>query len=336
MSNNNPNDDLAEQAKGSSDEIEVCEIDETIFSNNNETNEKQETSIVVVPDFVPIQPAVPCKKKDTKFRSIYTKNMQVKLPSLKWLPGQIVYLRGNDNDKAIFDMFKESVNKFKIVSIMIFAEEEPQYNMAAITFSTPLLTVFFHIATMCAKTKNKLEIPQEILGVISRTDITIVIPGKYDWHYTLQTDHLERLIDKSTINLKFAVNPIELVDYRDMLHICNTGKGVCEHMKMIYWLFQFKIDSQLHGNTIPASPSGNWKNLIDHYGKLLIYEYWALNEKLYKYNQNPKNGVDTSPIYLEDLLIRYKIVNNMTQEELRKKLLGGRSYPNPPLPNLPG
>ena len=136
-------------------------------------------------------------------------------------------------------------------------------------------------------------------------------------------------------SIGFAGKVVELSSYRDILHICNTGKEVCEHMKMIYWLFQIKIDSQLHGNKIPRNPSGAWRNLLDHYGKLLIYEYWALNEKLDRYNQNSKNGVDVSPIYLDDLLIRHKIVNDMSREDLKNKLLGGRNYPDPPLPNLP-
>lgn len=320
-----------DQAKNQNGDSEICPLDLDELVDNEENENNKELSVVITTDFFPVQHAIPIKKKDTKFRSIYTKNMQVKLPSLKWLPGEMLFLRGNDGDKAIYDKFKDSVNQFKIVSMMIYAEEDPVYDMGAITFSTPLLTVFFYISS-----KRSIQIPKEILLIISGSDITIIMPGKFDWHYTLQKDHFERIQDMSSESIGFAGKVVELANYRELLHICNTGKGVCEHMKMIYWLFQVKIDSQLHGNKIPQNPSGNWKALLDHYGKLLIYEYWALNEKLAKYNQSPKNGVDTSPIYLEDLLIRYGIVTDMDHNDLRNKLLGGRKYPNPPLPNLPG
>lgn len=298
-----------------------------------ENEPKKEAPIVITTDFVQVQPAVPVKKKETKFRSIYTKNMQVKLPSLKWLPGEMLFLRGNDGDKVIFEKFRESVDQYNVVSMMIFAEEDQVYDMGAITFSTPLITVFLYLNQ---SSKRTVQIPKEILSVMSASDVTVIMPGKFDWHYTQQKDHFERIQDLSSENIGFSGKIVHLSSYRDKLHICNTGKGVCEHMKMIYWLFQVKIDSQLHGNKIPQNPSGGWKVLLDHYGKLLVYLYWALSEKLEKYDQNPKNGVDMSPIYLEDLIIRYDIVTDMSRGDLKNKLLGGRNYPNPPLPNLPG
>ncbi|OHT01404.1 hypothetical protein TRFO_31843 [Tritrichomonas foetus] len=305
---------------------------------DDENAQKKEEQIQYLPDFIPPEQQGPSKSKTTKYRTIYCKNMQSKLPTLKWLPGELLQIRLNSDDDATFDKFEQSVRQFKIVSIMIFCEtneEEKIYNISALTFSTPLVTVYFDFRQILVRTKNKITIPHKLLQIVSSPDVTIICPGRRDWHYSLSHNHLEILKDLNSDTFGFENNIVYLEDFREKLYICKSGKEVCEHMKMIYWLFQLKFDVQFHGNQIPLSLTPQWKNLVSIYGKMLIFTYYALQEKLEQYTINPKNGVNIKPIYLENLLIEHKLVENMDLNTLRKKLIGFMQYPNPPLPNLP-
>ena len=252
--------------------------------------------------------------------------MYLTLPKLQWLPGETLQIFGGENDGEVLSKLKESASFFRIMSLMIFSERSDEISL--LCFSTPLVTVFFDIRSKAPK------LPQEIIDISLDDKITIVCPGTTDWIYSHQWNQLDKLY--STFLYFGTISSIQyLENFEKTLAINKSGKDVCEHIKMFYWLFQIKIDSHLHGGSIPKPLTPQWKNLVHMYGKLLVYCFMALCEKQRKYNANPKFGVDISPIYLENLLIRKRIVEGISEDELRHKLIGNQSYPNPPLPNLP-
>ena len=304
----------------------------TIDELNEERKEqvKDDKKIELQPDFVAPKQQEPKKSKMTKFRTIYIKNMQSKLPQLKWLPGELLFFIHEKDNTETIEKFRQSVERFKVVSLMIYCVANPKYEIVSLSLSTPLITLYLDLKPQIQR--QCVSIPSDLVKIISASDVTVVFPGKIDWYYERKYDHYLMLKDINRESLELS-KIVYLDDYYKILSINDSGKDICLHLKLIYWLFQIKFDAQLHGNYM--SLSAMWKNLFNFYGKLLIYLYWGLEKKRIYFEKNKKNGVDIRPYYLEDLLIDYGIVTDMSKEQLRQKLIENRKYPEPPLPNLP-
>lgn len=292
----------------------------------------------ITTDFAPEECAKSSSSKNTKFRTIWVKNMSIKMPSLEWLPGEFEQIRGTENDRNVLNKFLNSVSIFRIISMMIYAETEGGYKVTMVTFSTPMLTIcyYFHSKRKIAGSTNLgyIQLPEEILDVLKDPTIPKIMPGKNDWYYQEGQDHLAILYSYFTVPPRIE-NVIYIDNYQEKLHILPSGKDICTHVKLIHWIFQIKIDFQLHGNPVVTPLTNQWKKFADFYGKLLLYAYYALERKLHSYEVNPKTGVDTHPYYLEYLIPKLKLPVIKSAEEIRKLLIGNRKYPNPPLPDLP-
>jgi hypothetical protein len=262
--------------------------------------------------------------------------MMVSLPRLLWLPGDFYQIRWTDSDAPSIAQFCESALAHSVASLMIYAEATPLYRICLFTLSTPTLTLLFDAAREQAKRKGRLSLPPDLLATLSDERVTVVCPGQNDWHSSSPSDHLLMLHDVFTALPAFR-RLRYVKDYENSLCIQPSGPQLCAHLKMMRWMFQVVIDSQLHGLRLQSSAlTMQWRTLTDHYGKMLIFLFWALEEKQRLYDENPAKGLTISPIYLEDLLTRRRIVTDMSVEDLRQKLIGAGRYPNPPLPRLPG
>lgn len=303
-------------------EMEKCE--------DNKANE------VVPPDH--ITTIEKSKSKVTKRISIYEKNMQTRLPKLVNIPGKIetINLEMIDDERyqKIVDEFCENAKSYGIISMMIFLElkslETTKIPFTIVAFSTPLMTIAMDVRRIIAKKKGIVSFPGKLVDLIKNESIKVIIPGIDDWIYDDTTDYFTQLIEESNLRIS---DPIQITDYYKKLNIIPTGKNICEHMKLINWIFQINFETHLNGSKVTMPLSPQWKMMIHKYGSLLIYAYFALEEKNKSYQQDRKFGVDRDPIYLEDILIRHNIVTNMSKDELMKFLIGKNKYPSPPLPD---
>jgi len=280
------------------------------------------------------------KSKTTKRISVFTKNMQTKLPRLLFLPGRTETINldmvNEERYVKVIDEFYEDAKSSRIVSMMIYVDLQSSVSEISpctiVSFSTPNLSVAMNVRPTISKGKSVV-FPAKILEILEDSDIKVIIPGKTDWFYDNSNDFYERLKNDSS---KLTIcNTIQIVDYYKYLNIIETGKNVCGHMKLIHWIFQINFEYHLNGKNVSTPLSMSWKNMIHKYGSLLIYAYMALEQKREMYLNDMSKGVDRNPIYLEHLLIANGIVNDMTEDVLREKLIGRYSYPDPPLPDTP-
>jgi hypothetical protein len=294
-------------------------------------------TLIYTTDFDPPPTSQKTSSSVTKQRTIYTRNMSQTMPRLLWLPGEFKLLRGDsDADRECLDSFCANARDFGIMSIMIYAEIFQNYQISLVTLSHPLMTIVIDVKTQLGR-GPRLTWPTDLKRLLEDKDMIVVCPGATDWLCnTLAQDHLRMLRD---VFLDFPQIPSLccIQDFEETLHINPSGRDACTHIKMLYWIFQLKIDIQIHGcQRFGPRLSDQWRMLTDHYGKLLIFLYWALCEKQEAFNKFPTDGVNMSPIYLEDLLIRRQIVTDKAEDELRALLIGPHfKYPNPPLPRLP-
>lgn len=287
--------------------------------------------VVVTTDFDPLMRIDKKSNKNAKQRTIFTKNMFQFEPKLRWLPGEFHVFRKNpvENQQAI-ETFCQSAASFRIVSLMIYAEAEPIYRVVLFTLSTPLITILFDLRSWA---HQRIVMPDVIMRVIGNPNVVVVCPGMNDWYYGSNNNHLSMLRDVVSPLPQMKIRYVQ--DFATTLHINRSGKDVCEHMKMIYWLFQVKIDVQFHGGAIRwAVIPSEWRQFTDVYGKLLIYLYWGLCKKQKLFDKNPKPGLDMSPIYLEDLILEKRLYDTDDKAKLREMLIGKARYPDPPLPDL--
>jgi hypothetical protein len=291
----------------------------------------------VPPDSVPA-PRGKSSSKATRQRTIYTKNMQNNLPELQWLPGTTKQLHWNDQDEVIIREFVGSAESFGIISLMSFAAaRDSKYVIAFVVFSTPTMTIWFDLRDH-ERARRRLVFPETLRAFLSSADILVVCPGEKDWSSRWSTSNfLNSLAESFQPTWPDFKHPIFLDRFVTDLCINESGTGVCQHMKFIYWLFQVRIRTDADVSTfahltfLPPNAQG----IFGLYGKLLVYLYWAQCEKLRKFKADMKYGVDMDPIYLEDLLIAKGIVNDCDADTLRQNLLKNRRYPDPPLPGLP-
>ena len=310
------------------DERMLSELDAAI----DQAESLADAPVVVTTDFDPLVHVDKKATKHAKQRTIFTRNMFQFEPKLRWLPGEFHVFRRNmqENHQAI-TTFCQSAASFRIVSLMIYAEAEPIYRIVMFTLSTPLITILFDVRSTSGA--GRLVLPEPITKVIGNPNVIVVCPGINDWYYGSHTNHLSMLRDIVHPLPQMKIRFVQ--DFETTLHINRSGKDVCEHMKMIYWLFQVKIDVQFHGNVIRWSVvPPEWKQFLDIYGKLLIYLYWGLCKKQKAFDKNPKKGVDMEPIYLEDLIMEKRLYDATDRQELREMLIGKAQYPDPPLPGL--
>jgi hypothetical protein len=269
----------------------------------------------------------------TKQRSIFTKEMLTALPGLLWLPGDFCQFRWNESDDApIIAQFRQSAFDFRVISVMIYAEATPLCRITLFTFSTPLLTLLFD--PIRNEQPSGFTLPRSLLDILNDSRLIVVYPGPKDWHSTSAHNHLTLLEDLLLIIPNFK-NVKTFHELELSLHIQPSVTQLCSHLRMIRWLFQITFESQLHGTRQQSWVlTQQWKTLTDHYGKLLIYFYWRLEEKQRVFDENSGKGLDLSPLYLEHLLRRHGIEVCMEEKDLRQKLIGTASYPKPPLPRL--
>jgi hypothetical protein len=270
--------------------------------------------------------------KWTKHHAIFTKEMLTALPELLWLPGDFYPLQWNEHDAPYLAQFSQSATKFGVVSLMIYAETLPLYQISCFTFSTPVLTLLLDLPR---KLNSLIQIPRELFETLEGPDLIVVCPGEKDWHFTAQNDHLIMLRDVVVTVPNFK-KLIFLQNYEVSLNIQPTVPQLCSHLRMLRWLFQIFFDAQLHGRKRQSSAlTKQWRTLIDYYGKLLIFLYWGLELKQQLFDHNSTKGVNLEPIYLEQLLTDYRVVEDIEPDELRRKLIGQGRYPAPPLPRMP-
>jgi hypothetical protein len=290
------------------------------------------SSLAFRPPSPPPSKSVPRK---TKRRAIFTKEMMGNLPRLRWLPGDFYQFRWADPDPPFIPRFCESAALFDIISIMIYCENVPVYRLSLFTLSTPLITILFDLSVCYSSGRGGVRLPPALTELLARPNLTVVCPGDNDWFSGAGDDHLLMLRDLLSELPNFH-RLKKIKEFEETLFIQPSGPQLCSHLKMMRWIFQLVIESQLHGmKQQSAILPVQWKTLTDHYGKMLIFLFWALEQKQERFDRSPEKGLCLEPIYLEDLLIEYGIVRNMDKDALRKQLIGTIPYPNPPLPRLP-
>lgn len=271
--------------------------------------------------------------KKAKAKAVFTRNMNLEVPLLRWLPGEIAVVTPQSNSIEAINAFCQEAFKMKLTSLMIYVQKDSNnYTLILLAFSCIKYTIIFDVRRFVSMF-NHFELPPQIANLLCDPRVIVVMPGQHDWLVKEDKDLLQSLRVISPRLPHFGCE-VYISNYIKKLKIQPSGKDVTEHMKLIHWLFQVRINNQMNGRIIPGALTDAWMQMVHHYGSLLVLGYWALEEKLRCFMHSPKFGVTLSPIYLDDILIETGFVTDMTKEELRKKLLGSGRYPDPPLPHI--
>lgn len=320
------------------------------IKENEEINSKKNADIIVNNDVSEpvnqqeVENILPEKEINGEFiitntnipmRNIYEKNMRSSLPLLKWLPSKYVFVNGDTPLPNDIEEFICSAKKHCVVSLMIYTEKTTNNEKSKIlmcTFSTLDMTIILNLRSNLIKS-NSFSLPMQMISILSDPQITLVLPGIVDWCNGCDINLFDLFKDYISVMPTFP--KVEYINsFYERLRILKTGKDMCEHMKLLQWVFQIKINHHLHGATILLPLTDQWSQLLHLYGTLLVYGYLALRNKEIEFRKFYKNGVNVSPMYLQDMILQYNL-STLSREDLIKKLIGSSRYPNPSLPNQP-
>ncbi|EAY20383.1 hypothetical protein TVAG_109950 [Trichomonas vaginalis G3] len=281
-----------------------------------------------------IKPPVPFgpenRKPKSKQLSIFTnlKTLNNLVPNLLWLPGRPEVMRMKDVNDPRINEFDLIAQKYKVISVfLLYDNQEPGF--CAVSFSVPLLTLIYDIRETFKSSLKIIHFPPKIEQILQNPNYKVIIPGKTDFGPSAVQDDIWTSFIQIT-SLKNIRNLVELTSYYDYLNLIQSGSGLCEHLKLISWVFQIKFEYTKVGSKVRRITDENWPRILHKYGNLLIYLYWVLEEKYENFKSYRKFGVNTDPVYLENLIFNNKLDDDPI-DKIKEKLVD-KAYPNPPYP----
>lgn len=280
----------------------------------------------------------PPQRKRIKQLQIFTSidDFNKMAPSLVDMIGNCVLLSLDDQNHPALVEFVKSANYYHTISIMLYIEnDEPDTPFSAVSFTVPKLTIVYNIKRY-VRNGDTIRLPFALFDVLCSPNNAIVIPGKADFiHTRLGYDTYADFRTFANLPTSLQLKPLD--EYFDKLHLLKTGAGVCNHIKLVCWIFQFKFDYTKNGRRIIRYDDINLLRMMHRYGSVLLYLFWALDFKERLYLEDDANsrkfGPNTEPIYIEDILINKRIVD-LDHQTLHRILFGksDKGYPNPPYP----